>query len=133
MKKLFFLFIFIAMSFTFTCFANEWVFYGTSDSGAQLFYNSQLVSVLKDSHDGRSMISVWVAIQDPQTKFAHTYDYVAFKDNPNEYALLGEAYCNQRGQIIKTEIFKNVQWENTENANLMQFLYQQVKTLVTYK
>lgn len=115
----------ILFSLTFSCYAKDWVFYGTSDDGIQLFYNADLVDLAKDRSDNRDTVLVWIGAQDPKKKFVDTLFYVAFKDNPQKFAYLAEIHCTRNGEITEFNTFKTPTWENTQDSNLMEFLYQQ--------
>lgn len=131
-KKILLLLIML-LSIAFPCFAKEWVFYGTSDSGQQLFYNSSMIDIRYDSRDSKETTLVWIGSQEPKNKFVDTLFYVAFKDNPQEFAFLGELHCTREGKITKLETHENPTWESTKDANLMAFLYQQIEPLAKAK
>lgn len=132
LKKILLLLAFL-FSIAFPCFAKEWVFYGTSDSGQQLFYNSSMIDFGYDSKDKKDVTMVWIGAQDPKKKFVDTLFYVGLKDNPQEFAYLGEVHCTREGKITRQKTYKNPKWESTKDANLMAFLYQQIQPLAKAK
>jgi hypothetical protein len=131
-KKILLLLIML-LSIAFPCFAKEWVFYGTSDSGQQLFYNSSMIDFGYDSKDKKDVTMVWIGAQDPKKKFVDTLFYVGLKENPQEFAYLGEVHCTREGKITKQKTYKNPKWESTKEANLMAYLYQQIEPIAKAK
>lgn len=130
MWKKCFVFLFMLMMLTVPVSAKGWIFYGTTDSGLQMFYNSDLITTETDSHDNQSMTLVWIGAQNPKKGFVDDFYYVGFKDSPSQYAILGEVKCTKNGKITKQKKYPKAKWEETKKSNLMYFLYQQVTSQV---
>lgn len=106
--------------------AKDWIFYGTTDNGLQMFYNSNLIKTETDSHDNQPMTLVWIGAQNPKKGFVDDFYYIGFKGSPSQYAILGEVKCTETGKITSQKNFPNAKWEETQSSNLMDFLYHQV-------
>ena len=119
-------FIFMLTIITGSAFAKDWVYYGTTTDGLQMFYDATSVQQEKDPRDDRTMDLIWVGLQDPRKGFVDTFYYVGFKNDPLEYAVLGEVQCTRNGDVIEETKYPNAEWDIVENANMMAFLYQQI-------
>lgn len=128
MFKKIFVITLLLLLFLSNAFANEsgWIYYGKTTAGETLYYNSELVKVSKDVKDDSDMVSVWIAIVNPSLGYSDRSEYIAFKKNPVRFAVLSEVKNNRNGDILKIENYASPEWETTEDANLMEFLYQQV-------
>lgn len=118
--------LFILMTLIIPVSAKDWIFYGTTDSGLQMFYSSSLIKTEIDSHDNQPMTLVWIGAQNPKKGFVDDFYYIGFKDSPSQYAILGEVTCTETGKITSQKNYPNAKWEETKKSNLMDFLYQQV-------